>query len=62
VGQLCDLINVPESQVCVNMPQHANRKLARASGVTVAGEPIIETISDRPQQRQGQKLSVKSGE
>jgi len=61
MGQLGDLINAPESQVFVYMPQHANTKLARGSGEAIAGKPIIETINDWPQQRQGQKLSVSSG-
>ena len=44
------------------MRQHADRILARDSGVAIGGKPIVKAIGDRPQQWQGEKSAMNLGE
>src|SRR5260370_24122777 len=49
------LLNLAASKLNLHMRQHADRILARDSGVAVGGKPIVKAIRDTSQQWQREK-------
>jgi len=50
VGQIDDLFNLTTPKSGIHTLQHADRILARDSGISVGDKPIVKSIGDRPQQ------------
>jgi len=58
VGQFGKLLDLTSSKVSIHIRQHADRILARDSGVAIGGEPVAKAIGDRSQQWQREKPAM----
>src|SRR5258708_40324155 len=61
LGQVGKLLNLTASKLNLHMRQHADRILARDSGLAVGGTPVVKAIGDTPQQWQREKPATGTG-
>jgi len=50
MGKVGDRFNLTVPKVSIHQRQHADRILARVSGVAIEGKPIVKVLGDRAQQ------------